>query len=63
MSTAEKLRSMESLLDDLCQKAGNIPSPSWHRNVLQNREEDTQKGPDQFSDWETAKKKIRDSIS
>lgn len=63
MNIAEKLRTMESLWDDLCQKAGNIPSPSWHQDVLQNREEDAQKGTDQFSDWETAKKKIRDSIS
>ncbi|MBF0559414.1 MAG: addiction module protein [Nitrospirae bacterium] len=31
MSTTEKLRAMESLWDDLCQKAGDTLSPAWHQ--------------------------------
>lgn len=63
MSTVEKLRAMERLWDDLCQKMENVPSPPWHQKVLQNREKDTKKGTEQFTDWETAKKKIRNTIS
>lgn len=62
MSTVEKLRAMESLWDNLCQKAGDVPSPPWHQKVLQNREDDVKKGTEQFTDWEAAKKKIRSTI-
>lgn len=63
MSLSEKLRLMESVWDNLCQTAESIPSPEWHQNILKNREEDVQKGTDRFADWETAKTKIRNSIS
>ena len=63
MTALEKLRVMESVWNSLCQTAENIPSPEWHQNILKNREEDIQKGADRFVDWETAKTKIRNSIS
>jgi hypothetical protein len=63
MTTEEKIQAMETLWDDLCKQAGNIPSPSWHGEVLQVREDGIEKGEDAFSDWDDAKKRIRDSIS
>ena len=39
MSIEEKIRTMETIWDDLCRKADSIPSPSWHEEVLTEREE------------------------
>ena len=63
MSIEEKIQTMEIIWDDLCKKAGSISSPSWHKNVLNEREERIKKGEDEFIDWDKAKKHIRDTIS
>jgi hypothetical protein len=62
MSVPEKLQMMESLWDELCHKADNIQSPTWHQNVLTEREESLQKGEEAFEDWEAAKKNIRKQL-
>jgi len=63
MSTEEKIRIMEAIWDDLCKQADSISSPSWHKDVLQKREEQIKNGDDEFIDWSKAKKHIRDSVS
>lgn len=63
MSTEEKIQVMEFIWDDLCKKADNIPSPPWHKTVLDEREEAIKRGEEQFLDWETAKRNIRNAIS
>ena len=62
MSIEEKLQVMESIWDDLCNRADSIPSPSWHEEVLDEREEGIKRGDDKFVDWDTARKKIRKEI-
>jgi len=62
MTTAEKIRAMEDIWDDLCRHAAEIPSPSWHRDALSQREESVSKGAETFTDWEIAKKKIREKL-
>lgn len=62
MTTAEKIRTMEDIWDDLCHHAEAIPSPSWHQDVLSQREESVSKGTETFTEWETAKKRIRETI-
>lgn len=62
LTTAEKLRIMEDLWDDLCRHAEKIPSPSWHQEVLSEREKSLSKGSEAFTDWEIAKKRIRKTI-
>ncbi len=59
MSIEEKIRAMETIWDDLCKKADSISSPSWHKDVLADREEQVQNGNDQFIDWNQAKDYIR----
>jgi len=39
MSIEENIRTMETVWDDLCRKADSISSPSWHEEVLTEREE------------------------
>ncbi len=63
MSTEEKIQTMETIWDDLSGKADSIPSPSWHKKVLKEREDRVKKGDDEFVNWNSAKKYIRDKIS
>lgn len=63
MSAEEKIRAMEILWEDLCKKAESIPSPEWHKNLLEQREKDVQSGRDRFVEWEKARKDILKSIS
>lgn len=61
MTTAEKIRAMEEIRDDLCHHAEMDP-PSWHQDILSQREESLSKGAEGFIDWDTAKKRIRETI-
>ena len=63
MSIEEKIRTVETIWDDLCRKADSISSPSWHEDVLIEREERINKGEEEFVDWSSAKKNIRNKIS
>lgn len=63
MTIADKISTMEYLWDDLCRHAGESLSPSWHGDLLVQREDAVTIGEAQFLDWEQAKKKIRESLS
>ncbi|MFH1954947.1 MAG: addiction module protein [Pseudomonadota bacterium] len=60
MTTLDKLRALEKIWDALQAKPEDIPSPSWHSDVLQAREKRINEGSSQFSDWNEAKRRIRD---
>ena len=62
MTTAEKIRMMEDLWDDLCHHASEISSPSWHKDVLLQREDSLSKGNETFTDWEKVKERIREKL-
>ncbi len=38
MSIQDKISAMESIWEDLCQNAGDIASPEWHKDILKERE-------------------------
>lgn len=59
MTTKDKIRTMESLWDDLCRHANAVASPSWHKGVLSQREKSLVKGKDKFIDWNKEKGRIR----
>lgn len=63
MTTEEKIRTMEVLWDDLCRNAAEIPSPSWHNDILLQREGLVSEGKETFTDWENAKKSICEKLS
>jgi len=63
MSTEEKIQTMETIWDNLCKKADSLSSPSWHRNILHEREMRIKNGGEKFVDWDKAKKYIRDKTS
>jgi hypothetical protein len=62
LTTAEKIGIMESLWEDLCRNASDTLSPSWHGDVLAQREGAVTVGEACFVDWNEAKKKIRESL-
>jgi hypothetical protein len=63
MTIADKIRAMESLWDDLCRRSDEICSPTWHNDVLQQREKSVLAGEANFCEWDAAKAKIKGSIS
>lgn len=62
MSTADKLRTMEALWDDLCENSDDLISPCWHGDVLKERDNKVAEGGEKIYGWNEAKKIIRDSV-
>jgi len=62
MTTTDKIRTMEYLWDDLCRHANEVPSPSWHEEILYQREKSIAEGKEKFNDWDIEKEKIRQSL-
>ena len=58
MTVEEKLRAMEALWDDLCQRAEGVPTPAWHGKVLMERAAAVERSDESIEDWETAKTNI-----
>ena len=62
MTTSDKLRALEEIWEDLCRSAEELPSPSWHADVLRAREERVSDGSSRYLGWGEAKAKIRDTV-
>jgi hypothetical protein len=60
MTTADKLRAMEEIWDDLLRTPEPIPSPAWHGDVLRARESRVREGKSHYGDWTRAKRRIRE---
>ena len=63
MTVEEKLQAMEDLWDDLSRNPEVIESPSWHEDVLRERQQRLDAGEASFMDWEEAKAYIRSRAS
>jgi Putative addiction module component len=59
MSTAERLQVMEQLWDALCRSAAEVPSPSWHGDVLTDRKARAQRGEARFLTLEQLRARLR----
>ena len=62
MTTSDKLRALEKIWDDLSRTSKNVPSPSWHADVLQARQKRLQNGSSRFTEWTEAKRAIRNHV-
>ena len=62
MTTAEKLRVMETLWNDLARHEEQVESPEWHGQVLRERAAKVSEGKETFMDWETAKEQLRHRV-
>ncbi len=61
MATEEKIKSMESIWDSLCQDEDSISSPNWHKEVLSFRKENII--DKEFIEWKHSKKLILSKLS
>jgi len=59
MSVEEKLRVLERVWEDLARTPSSVPSPAWHRDVLEAREKRFTEGQERSIPWEKAKEEIR----
>ena len=59
MTVEEKLRAVEDIWADLRRHPGDIPSPDWHRDVLNARERKRKDDSSVFEDWTIVKERIR----
>ena len=60
MTISEKLQAIEEIWEDLCRSAKDVPSPSWHADVLRAREDRVKEGTAKYVEWGAAKKSVRD---
>ena len=62
MTNLDKIEVMERLWEDLCRDPESIPSPKWHKEVLEAREKEINEGKAKFTIFDRAKERIRDQI-
>lgn len=59
LTTSEKIQLMEELWSELTREGMDFPLPDWHEQELKRREQLEK----DFTDWDEAKKEIRNRIS
>ncbi len=62
MTLADKLEVMELLWTDISRRPADLPSPAWHRDVLDERRRLVAEGKLQFLDWDTAIAELREEL-
>ena len=63
MTVSEKISTMEEIWSDLSSVNSEYYPPNWHIRVLEERSRLAQSGEVGFTDWDTAKKQIRERVS
>lgn len=62
MSTLDKLQAIEDIWSDLLRRSDDIPSPSWHGDVLNAREQKVKEGTARFLTVDEAKQAVRSKV-
>ncbi len=62
MSVEDKLQAIEEIWADLAGTPENIPSPSWHADVLRARERRISEGRSHFLDIAEAKNAVKEHL-
>jgi hypothetical protein len=62
MSTADKIRTMELLWENLCQNSSDLLSPAWHGEILKERSKQLEGNNSSAIDWDVAKNSLRKSL-
>jgi hypothetical protein len=63
MTFSQKMGLMEDLWNHLSRDKAGFTPPDWHGEILKIRKERIEAGDIGFTDWEVAKKEIRDRLS
>ncbi len=59
LSREEKLRIMEAIWEDLSREEGQVESPDWHQEALDETDRRLKSGQESIKDWGEAKKELR----
>jgi hypothetical protein len=62
MTLADKLEAMELLWADLSRRPADLPSPDWHKDVLDEHRHGVAEGKLKFLDWDTAIADLRKEL-
>jgi hypothetical protein len=62
MTTADKIRTMELLWENLCQNSSDLLSPTWHGEILKERSKKLETDNSSAIDWDIAKNSLRKSL-
>ena len=57
MSKSDKIAMMEKLWDDLIRDPESVPSPAWHKEILEARQNEIKEGRAEFKSFAQVKKK------
>ncbi|HMO51600.1 MAG TPA: addiction module protein [Kiritimatiellia bacterium] len=63
MTAADKLQAIEEIWADLARESRDVPSPTWHGDVLRAREQRVADGTARFLDIDDAKQAVRKQIN
>ena len=63
LTLAQKLDLIETLWADISRDEKSLESPSWHEEVLRDRQKALDAGKASVGDWEQAKERIRRNVS
>jgi len=63
MTFTAKFNLMEEIWDDISIKENAIKSPSWHNEILEDRENALLSGNAKISNWEEAKNRIKRNVA
>ena len=63
MTVSEKIGIMEEIWSDLLRADEGYSPPAWHARIIEERSRLAESEEVGFTDWETAKKQIRDGVS
>ncbi len=58
LSVAEKVQLIESVWESLCAHPGDVQSPEWHREVLEERRRRLEDGRATIASWTDAKARL-----
>lgn len=61
MSMAERLQALEQLWDAVCRDDAEVPSPTWHAAVLEERQARAARGESRFLTLDQVKARLRNS--
>ena len=62
MTLADKLEAMELLWADISRQPAEFPSPTWHRDILDERRRLAAEGKLKFLDWDTTMAELREEL-
>ena len=63
MTMSDKISAMELLWDDIIHHSPDFPSPSWHGEILKEREKLIKKGEATFEDWREVKQELWNELT